>query len=65
VTLAAEVLEVKTVGRDHWASVHFTGTLREDGALLPTAFDEIWNLTKPVDGSTGWLLAGIEQVAAV
>jgi predicted lipid-binding transport protein (Tim44 family) len=65
VTLAAEVLEVKTVGRDHWASVHFTGTLREDGELLPTAFDEIWNLTKPVDGSTGWLLAGIEQVATV
>ena len=65
VTLAAEVLEVKTVGRDHWASVRFTGTLREDGELLPTAFDEVWNLTKPVDGSAGWLLAGIEQVASV
>ena len=24
-------------------------------------FDEIWNLVKPVDGSSGWLLAGIQQ----
>ena len=63
VALSAEVLEVKTEGRDYWASVRFTGTLREDGTVLPTPFDEIWNLTKPVDGSTGWLLAGIEQVA--
>ena len=63
VALSAEVLEVKTEGRDHWASVRFTGTLREDGTVLPTPFDEIWNLTKPVDGSTGWLLAVIEQVA--
>ncbi|MBP1620912.1 MAG: import inner rane translocase subunit Tim44 [Acidobacteria bacterium] len=65
VALTAEVLEVKTEGRDYWASVRFTGTLREDGTVLPTPFDEIWNLTKPVDGSTGWLLAGIEQVATV
>ena len=64
VTLNAEVLEVKTEGRDHWASVRFTGTLREDGADLTTSIDEIWNLTKPVDGSAGWLLAGIEQVEA-
>jgi predicted lipid-binding transport protein (Tim44 family) len=63
VALSAEVLEVKTEGRDYWASVRFTGTLREDGTVLPTPFDEIWNLTKPVDGSAGWLLAGIEQVA--
>jgi predicted lipid-binding transport protein (Tim44 family) len=64
VALSAEVLEVMTEGRDHRASVRFTGTLREDGSVLPTPFDEVWNLTKPVDGSTGWLLAGIEQVAS-
>jgi predicted lipid-binding transport protein (Tim44 family) len=61
VTLDAEVLEVVTEGREHWASVRYTGTLREDGALLPSAFDEVWHLTKPVDGSSGWLLAGIQQ----
>ncbi len=62
VALDAEVLEVRTAGRDYWASVRFTGTLREDGTVLPTPIDEVWNLTKPVDGSSGWLLAGIEQV---
>lgn len=63
VALQAEVLEVKTEGRDYWTSVRFTGTLREDGKVLSSPIDEIWNLTKPVDGATGWLLAGIEQVA--
>ncbi len=61
VTLQAEVLEAATEGDRHWASVRFTGTLREDGAATATAFDEVWNLTKPVDGSSGWLLAGIQQ----
>ncbi len=59
----ANVLEVTTEGDRHWASVHFKGTLREDGMLLPKPFDEIWNLVKPVDGKTGWLLAGIRQLA--
>ncbi len=57
------MLEVVTEGREHWASVRYTGMLREDGASQPTAIDEIWNLTKPVDGSSGWLLAGIQQHA--
>ena len=30
---------------------------------MPKAFDEMWNLVKPVDGSSGWLLAGIQQYA--
>jgi predicted lipid-binding transport protein (Tim44 family) len=39
--------------------VRFSGTAREGGALEP--FDEVWNLAKPVDGSSGWLIAGIQQ----
>jgi predicted lipid-binding transport protein (Tim44 family) len=61
-TLAAEVLDVETQGDQHWASVRFTGTLREEDSA-PVAFDEVWNLTKPEDGSSGWLLAGIQQIA--
>lgn len=61
VALEAHVLEVATEGRDYWASVRYTGKLREDGAVNPTDFDEVWHLTKPVDGSFGWLLAGIQQ----
>ncbi len=63
VTLDADVLDVATEGDKHWASVRFTGLLREDGEPLPKSVDEIWNLTKPVKGSSGWLLAGISQIA--
>ena len=63
VTLDADVLDVATEGDKYWASVRFTGLLREDGEPLPKSVDEIWNLTKPVKGSSGWLLAGISQIA--
>jgi predicted lipid-binding transport protein (Tim44 family) len=62
VKLDAQLTEVTTEGDRHWASVRFSGLLREDGKPLPTAFDEVWHLTKPVDGSHGWLLAGIQQM---
>jgi predicted lipid-binding transport protein (Tim44 family) len=63
--LDAEVLEATTEGDRHWVSVEFKGLLREDGTVLPKEFAEIWNLSKPVDGSTGWLLAGIQQLNEV
>jgi predicted lipid-binding transport protein (Tim44 family) len=36
--------------------------VRETPHAEPTGFEEVWNLVKPVDGSTGWLLAGIQQM---
>jgi predicted lipid-binding transport protein (Tim44 family) len=63
VTLDAEVLEVQREGAQYVASLRFHGSLREDGAAMPEAFDEVWNLVKPVDDSSGWLLAGIQQYA--
>ncbi len=62
VTLDADVLEVVTEGTQHVASIRFHGLMREDGATTPQPFDEVWNLQKPVDGSSGWLLAGIQQL---
>ncbi len=61
VTLNADVLEVVTEGDLYVASVRFNGMIREraDGAAEP--FSEIWHLEKPVDGKTGWLIAGIQQ----
>jgi predicted lipid-binding transport protein (Tim44 family) len=59
--LDAEVIDVATEGKQHWMSVRFTGTLREDGAMLGKPFEETWNLVKPIDGSSGWMLAGIQQ----
>jgi len=61
VTLRADLLEVATEEGRHWASVRFSGLMRETPGAEPSSFEEIWNLTKPADGSTGWLLAGIQQ----
>ena len=63
VSLDGEVLEVTTENGEHWASVRFRGQTREDGRATAEPFDEVWNLVKPVDGSTGWRLAGIQQYA--
>jgi predicted lipid-binding transport protein (Tim44 family) len=63
VTLDAEVLDVSIEEDKYWISVRFTGQVKEDGEPLPHSIDEVWNLTKPVKGGSGWLLAGISQVA--
>jgi predicted lipid-binding transport protein (Tim44 family) len=60
--LEADLLEFVTEGNRHWASVRFTGTVREAPRAEAEAFTEVWNLVKPADGSTGWLLAGIQQM---
>jgi predicted lipid-binding transport protein (Tim44 family) len=41
--------------------VRFSGLIRdqEDGGLEP--LNEIWHLEKPVNGRSGWLIAGIQQ----
>ena len=62
VTLDADVLGVTSTDDLHMASVRFYGMLREDPDAPAAAFDEVWNLTKPVAGNGGWVLAGIQQV---
>lgn len=59
--LNAELLGIETDRGQYWASVEFTGKIREDGMVMASPFRETWNLVKPVDGSKGWLLAGIQQ----
>jgi len=61
-TLDADLLEVVTEGNMHWASVRFSGMIREEQGDAAQPFEEIWNLRKPADGSAGWMLAGIQQV---
>ncbi|MBB3212828.1 putative lipid-binding transport protein (Tim44 family) [Herbaspirillum sp. Sphag1AN] len=65
ISLDAEMLGVETVGNDYVASLKFFGFIKEDPKASPTQFNEIWNLSKPVSGSSGWVLAGIQQVACV
>jgi predicted lipid-binding transport protein (Tim44 family) len=62
VALNADLLELSTERDQHWASVRFSGTVRETPGTEPVGFEEVWNLVKPTDGSGGWLLAGIQQM---
>ena len=62
VTLEAQLEEVVTEGLVHWASIRFSGMLREEGNGAATHFEELWHLQKSAVGNSGWLLAGIQQV---
>ena len=62
INLNADLLEVATERDKHWASVRFSGVVRETPGTAPEGFEEVWNLVKPADGSSGWLLAGIQQM---
>jgi len=62
VALNADLLEVASEKDQYWASVRFSGMVRETPGTQPVGFEEVWNLVKPADGSSGWLLAGIQQM---
>ena len=63
VTLDARLLELVTESGMHWASIRFSGMIREEAGAAPQAFEEVWNLQKPERGDAGWMLAGIQQVS--
>lgn len=60
-SLDAQVLEAVDEANRHVVSVRFTGQVREADGAAPIALDEIWHLTKPAQGSGGWVIAGIQQ----
>ncbi|WP_293776247.1 Tim44 domain-containing protein [uncultured Oxalicibacterium sp.] len=62
VQLNAEFYGVETVGNDYIASVKFSGLIRESQDTPTQPFTEAWNLSKPVNGNGGWVLAGIQQL---
>jgi predicted lipid-binding transport protein (Tim44 family) len=60
-TLEADVLDVIEVASSYVVSVRFTGMIRESASRDAEPFGEIWHLAKPLDGSSGWVVAGIQQ----
>jgi predicted lipid-binding transport protein (Tim44 family) len=62
VALDAKLLGIEDVGNGWMASVEFSGMIREDAAQSPGPFREVWNMTKPKDGSAGWLVAGLQAL---
>jgi predicted lipid-binding transport protein (Tim44 family) len=62
VTLDARLLGIEDLGQSYMASVEFSGLIREEPSSGPTPFREVWNMTKPKDGSLGWLVAGVQAL---
>lgn len=62
VQLDAELLGIEQTATEYMASVRFSGLIREAEGAPAEPFNEVWNLTKPVAGSGGWVLAGIQQL---
>jgi predicted lipid-binding transport protein (Tim44 family) len=36
--------------------------IREDVSAGPSPFREVWNMTKPINGTSGWLVAGVQAL---
>ena len=62
VSLDAQVIDVAEEPGRYVVSIRFHGLIREGAEASAEAFDEIWHMTKPVDGSRGWVVAGIQQI---
>jgi predicted lipid-binding transport protein (Tim44 family) len=60
-TLEAEIVDVVEEAGSYVVSVGFSGTIREDAGQEGAPFREIWHLAKPVNGRSGWMVAGIQQ----
>jgi predicted lipid-binding transport protein (Tim44 family) len=62
VSIDAQLLGIETTERDYLASVQFNGMIRNAPNAPAEPFVEVWNLSKPLHGNGGWVLAGIQQI---
>jgi predicted lipid-binding transport protein (Tim44 family) len=63
VSIDGELMGIETVGSEYLASVKFTGMIKSAPTAPAEPFAEVWNMSKPVSGSSGWVLAGIQQLS--
>jgi len=62
VKIEAQLLGIEDLGEAYMASVEFNGMIREEPASAPNPFREVWNMTKPKNGQSGWLVAGVQAL---
>ena len=62
VMIDAKLLGIEDLGDDYMASVEFSGMIREEPSASPNPFREVWNMTKPKSGASGWLVAGVQAL---
>lgn len=63
VRIDAELLGIEDLGSDYMASVKFDAMIKSSPTAEPEPFKEVWNMTKPHSGASGWVLAGIQQLS--
>jgi predicted lipid-binding transport protein (Tim44 family) len=61
VRVDAEVVDFSDEAERQVVSVRFHGLISEESGAPAEAFNEIWHLVKPHDGSREWAIAGIQQ----
>ena len=62
VMIDAQLLGIEDLGDDYMVSVEFSGMIREEPSSGPSPFREVWNMTKPKSGHSGWLVAGVQAL---
>lgn len=62
VMVDAHLLGIEELPNEYMASVEFSGMIREDASVGPNPFREVWNMTKPKSGGSGWLVAGVQAL---
>ena len=62
VMLEAQLLGIEDMPEAYMASVEFNGMIREEPSAGPSPFREVWNMTKPKSGESGWLVAGVQAL---
>ncbi len=62
VMLEAQLLGIEEQADAYMASVEFNGMIREDASAGPSPFREVWNMSKPKQGGSGWLVAGVQAL---
>jgi predicted lipid-binding transport protein (Tim44 family) len=62
VKIEAQLLGIEDLGEAYMASVEFNGMIREEPTAAPNPFREVWNMSKPKNGQSGWLVAGVQAL---
>ena len=62
ISINAQLLGIEVANNAYYCSVQFGGIIQEQQGAPANNFSEIWNLSKPVEGPGGWVLAGIQQL---
>jgi len=62
VEVHAELAGFETDFGEQLATVVFSGKVREEQGGAPVEFEEVWLLTRPMQGG-GWVLSGIHNLS--